>query len=471
MSCYKPIRILNPTLEPTLRDKVFLEVPCGKCENCRKRKRNDYFVRLVAEYEDVIRCNGTAFFFTLTYNNDNLPFYEDIPCFSLDDIQKYLKRIRTYAFRKFNIPLKTIKYFITSEVGDKYNRPHYHGILFVRYPLDATQRYLFKEEIVRACWHHGFVNFGRKLEGVKEKGVIQSPAALRYVVKYVTKYSDRYDKRNCDIDSRHAPRVYCSHGIGLSLVNSIGLKHYDYLVRYMIDGTVTLKGFTKPYAIPQYVTRKILYDYIYDKDTQSVSWKLNDIGIEVKKVREYYSAQYQLERFEGCFKNILDLDLKYYDRFIDRLPKIFQFDTSDELSHYVSLWNNLSKLEKTDFILYTTFTRDRVCVPTQNYYDDGRLLDFNDMFMILDNLYSNDVYSYERVGLLYEADMPFKSKVDDLMRHTYAFSPGLERSALYDIFISIFNAYNYYIGYCNEVYQNEEFAKYENAKLLIEETI
>jgi len=118
--------------------------------------------------------NKYALFFTLTYNNDNVPCYyfsddsfnfgKDVlrlysnrdgssldvfrrdfrgfktsvfnipkgaafPFVSRSDVQKFLKRLRINIVRKLNRKVQ-IRYLITAEYGPKTFRPHYHGIIY-----------------------------------------------------------------------------------------------------------------------------------------------------------------------------------------------------------------------------------------------------------------------------------------------------------------------------------------------------
>lgn len=96
-------------------------MPCGKCIGCRMKSAKDWKVRLVHEAE---RFKQRSWFITLTYDDDHLPVngYGE-PILVKEDLQKFLKRLRTYTGRQF-------RYFACGEYGSINQRPHYHLILF-----------------------------------------------------------------------------------------------------------------------------------------------------------------------------------------------------------------------------------------------------------------------------------------------------------------------------------------------------
>lgn len=104
-------------------------VPCGHCEDCLRRKRNGWFLRIKHEANSHL----LNLFVTLTYDDDNLPFSDwpsstgvsaVVPCVSRDHITNFFKRLR-----KAIAPDK-VRYYGISEYGPQTFRPHYHFILF-----------------------------------------------------------------------------------------------------------------------------------------------------------------------------------------------------------------------------------------------------------------------------------------------------------------------------------------------------
>ena len=163
-SCFNPTHFFNKSL-----GKDFL-VPCGKCLYCRTHKDSKYSMLSSLEMQN----NKYALFFTLTYDNENVPCYYfaddsysyskdfirvysnrdgsslDIfardfrnfkasvfniprgaafPVVSRSDVQKFLKRLRINIVRTLKRKVQ-IRYLITAEYGPKTFRPHYHGIIY-----------------------------------------------------------------------------------------------------------------------------------------------------------------------------------------------------------------------------------------------------------------------------------------------------------------------------------------------------
>lgn len=126
-------------------------------------------------------------FITLTYNDDNLPIGS---LASKDDIQRFIKRLR-HASRDYSVgDISAMKYYITSEYGDKFGRPHYHGVLFgvnclapdwqpyfVR--LNGNGYPVYSSRVLESIWSNGFVS----VDEVNMRDI-------RYITKYITKDRD-----------------------------------------------------------------------------------------------------------------------------------------------------------------------------------------------------------------------------------------------------------------------------------------
>lgn len=124
----------------SLPNHSLVQVPCGKCLECRLNQTRVWANRCVLEAKQWKH----NYFVTLTYNDDSLPTNEDgIPTIRYEDIQKFLRKLRYYIGHKAKI-----RYLVGCEYGSKENtppigRPHAHFILF-NCPLgDLTQD--FKE--------------------------------------------------------------------------------------------------------------------------------------------------------------------------------------------------------------------------------------------------------------------------------------------------------------------------------------
>lgn len=147
--CLNPIYIPNPTysrssyiseegITKTIPSYLtprtpFIEVPCGKCADCRSSYYNSILQRALVESR-----TSYMYFVTLTYDNEHvpclsLPTVEDIYYTEYSDVQLMFKR-----FRDSGVLDREFRYLCVNEYGDLFGRPHIHILLFVAKRLDDT---------------------------------------------------------------------------------------------------------------------------------------------------------------------------------------------------------------------------------------------------------------------------------------------------------------------------------------------
>ena len=153
--CFRPSKIANPNFS-TRQGSKFLNIPCGVCEECRDLRRDEYYVRCLANNLTMNEHNGwSKHFLTLTYNPENLPhdhFYisdlsvvDDtdiskykylgyLPCFNHQHISTFLKSLRQY-FRRDLGCTELPQFLVVCEYGKNTHRPHYHVAAFVPVPV------------------------------------------------------------------------------------------------------------------------------------------------------------------------------------------------------------------------------------------------------------------------------------------------------------------------------------------------
>lgn len=113
--------------------------PCGKCPACLAVRKEELAQRLYIE----ALTSRAAYFVTLTYDDENLPFAErDFNCFDKAGIQHFLRSLRDF-FRPKGLSLR---YFVTCEYGDRTNRSHYHLLLYLSDFLSLQQIYIVLKE-------------------------------------------------------------------------------------------------------------------------------------------------------------------------------------------------------------------------------------------------------------------------------------------------------------------------------------
>lgn len=148
-----------------------VDVPCGRCFNCRMEKAKEWAVRCMHEaslYEK--NC-----FITLTYNDDCLPVNGSL---NKKHFQLFMKRLR----KRFG---NDIRYYHCGEYGSKSQRPHYHACLF-NFDFEDKEvvgsrlgNNIYSSKTLDRLWPYGFTSLG----GV----TFQSAAYVaRYIMKKIT---------------------------------------------------------------------------------------------------------------------------------------------------------------------------------------------------------------------------------------------------------------------------------------------
>ncbi len=139
-------------------------VPCGRCQGCRRKNRRAWVGRMLLEQAE----HQESSFVTLTYATEHLPIicYEPeeswIPTLVKSHPQNFVRSVRKKGYE--------IRYFGSGEYGEKYQRPHYHLIIFGLGPGAI--------ELFRASWGKGHVS-----------AYEANARTMSYVAKYTLKGS------------------------------------------------------------------------------------------------------------------------------------------------------------------------------------------------------------------------------------------------------------------------------------------
>jgi hypothetical protein len=185
---------------------LFIEVPCGYCEECLITKKNKLSTKVKLQGTEY----GTPFFITLTVDDSNYSKFDMVKdgknglCWNkfcwdtlrqhykknrVDEVQRFFKRLRKNLITD-GIEDK-LTYVIASERGGKTNRVHFHGLiwcnnrsLFDLYDYVITDSQGRKKtitcpkmfEYVRDSWQQGFVTV---VEAMDAEGT--------YALKYTSK--------------------------------------------------------------------------------------------------------------------------------------------------------------------------------------------------------------------------------------------------------------------------------------------
>lgn len=186
MPCYHPISgwyasVKNETGKRSIvfdRNQACVDrpvsLPCGRCIGCRLERSRQWAMRCVHEaslYKD--NC-----FITLTYNKENLPTNGSL---IKSDYQLFMKRLRKFLCAGGQA--KRVRFFHCGEYGDKYQRPHYHALLF---GYDFKDRYYWRtSEAGSECYRSPSLEKLWTL-GNSELGDVTFESAA-YVARYVVK--------------------------------------------------------------------------------------------------------------------------------------------------------------------------------------------------------------------------------------------------------------------------------------------
>lgn len=284
MHCFNPLRIRNPH-DSALR---YYDVPCGKCLACRKNKVNDWTIRIM---EDVKSSRLYSYFVTLTYSDEFLPFDLDsgLPVVDKPEVQKFIKRLRHCCSEKF-------RYFLVSEYGENYCRPHYHAI-FINVDLDEKR---FRKTL-EDCWNFGFCHIGSVTYG-----------SVHYCVGYIFKTND-----NDAFGTPVEPFRLMSKGLGSSYVARMKTWHSGLPERcYYPDHSFKKK-------LPIYLKNK-LYETEIDRANLYVYNK------QLSRQRGYSWLQLSVEPgSDGCSDEYKVLDSRPTIEYRDNSKHKYQRNKSD----------------------------------------------------------------------------------------------------------------------------------------------
>jgi len=258
MKCVDPKRIQMSG--PIKKRKIEKYVPCGKCAFCVERKRQDWVFRLQNE----LKVAKSAFFITLTYEEENLVYYDkgkhypsthmvsdfSEPTISKRHAQLFIKKARreiqyflsneaklskvnkwyaqAYKHRQIYSKWPPLRFYLIGEYGGMFGRPHYHVLLF-NFPNDLVPK-------LSKIWAKGFVHIGQ----VTTKSI-----------RYCTEYMLSRITHNLE---NEAPFALMSLGIG---------KNYRHKKE---NGLIARQNGIK-FALPRYYTDKVFnkWELLYHK--------------------------------------------------------------------------------------------------------------------------------------------------------------------------------------------------------------
>lgn len=205
-----------------------VNVPCGKCPPCKRRRVQDWVFRLMVEE----RNSSSSYFITLTYSPENLPRTPDGKRATLvkSDFQKFLKRLRKWDKNK------NIKYYAVGEYGEKRERPHYHVILLNVKDINHVYKAWTLKEISLGNVHVGTV----------------SGDSIAYTAKYLDKPKKIPKYKS---DQRIPEFSLMSKGLGKSFLTPQMRRYYENDISrlriHTFDGTIPLPRYYRKHIFTE----------------------------------------------------------------------------------------------------------------------------------------------------------------------------------------------------------------------------
>lgn len=233
----------------------YIEIPCGICFDCLKRKRNEWCVRLLYEI-DAHKQNS---FVTLTFDDEYLEKFKD----------DYKRPLKLYIDRLRKALGYRPRYWFIPEKGDevKYSgRFHYHGIFF------GTSREDMNFALMREQWMYGHSWIG-----------YVNPKTASYCTKYLLKFQNDFK-----------PFILCSNGIGKTYLKS--RKDIENWHTNNYEPRMYIERYGRKYPMSQYYKRKIfgeenLFCLSLNRLTSFVKFEK-----KVKGVSYYSQDMYEIAR-------------------------------------------------------------------------------------------------------------------------------------------------------------------------------
>lgn len=286
--CLFPRRIVNKRYVPTKKNgwgvnmqqcdderKLYINVGCGNCLECRKQRANTWRSRIIEEMKSWDFKN--AYFVTLTFSNDSIrELCADLNEFQVVEANSIARlAVRRFTERWRKKYKKTVRHWLITELGDLRGRIHLHGVIWTKED--------YKE--IENIWKYGFVRIG---EYVNE-------LTAGYITKYITK-----------IDNLHQgfkAKIFASKGIGVGYVlnPTNKIKHafkgentrLDYKDSQGFERSLPLYYKSKLYSDEE---RQRLFTAYLDRGSVGVMGVNFDISNE-KGVNAYYSRlKYERKR-------------------------------------------------------------------------------------------------------------------------------------------------------------------------------
>lgn len=237
--CLYPTFVRNPKYKPNKKNKgkppicwdrrlYYIPAKCGCCIECRKEKQREWRVRL----DEELRTNY-GYFITLTISPEGIKEIEERTDLNweLNPNEIATKALRLFLERARKDTGKSIKHWCVTELGEKKDRIHLHGIFFGQKSA----------ELIKKHWKYGFSFIGQYCNS----------RSVNYMTKYMLK-----------VDIKHPTYkqiVLASPGIGAGYMDRLDYLWQKQNYKKIEVATYTFRNGTKM-AMPKYYKNKIFTD-------------------------------------------------------------------------------------------------------------------------------------------------------------------------------------------------------------------
>jgi hypothetical protein len=273
MKCPTPISIRDKSdANPKNKASKRLTVPCGKCGNCRRARRNQWAFRLQQELKD----SENAYFITLTYSDERLPEFIDYYSGEIksnlvkEDLQKFIKRLREQQYRQTKE--RKFRYYAVGEYGTETDRAHYHLIGF------NIDRSIINR--LDHIWGHGHVHVGTVNEG-----------SILYVAKY-------HVNRDMDADEDGRQKEFATMSKRPAIGHGYIKRNYNWHIDNM-NSYIMQNGYKK--AMPRYYKDKIFQD----ENKETIKHKTEKQIEEIYEKQQEYARRMDISDVETHIRNSL----------------------------------------------------------------------------------------------------------------------------------------------------------------------
>lgn len=234
--CLTPINILNrhftknkknggyppPLKHPEMR---WIECGCGMCPECRKKRYNNWRIRLL---EEMKWNEEKAYFVTLSFSPEALKELcektklQECNAIAIKAVRLFLER-----YRKYN--KKSVRHWFVTELGKKNSeRIHLHGFIWTSRNIKDVLKH----------WKYGNTDVGYKCDSS--------------TITYIAKYLHKDDKKH----PGYIPVVLTSPGIGAEYL-TLGNGFFKHQYRGKLTNQKYRESNGQECGLPQYYRHKV----------------------------------------------------------------------------------------------------------------------------------------------------------------------------------------------------------------------